>query len=90
MSETITPTEKIQNESKEKILTSTTNEPFNLFIDINSNPEHENKLNVNGNAGLLGDILVQLCEDNENLILMFEIAVENFYLKYPEKRENFY
>lgn len=61
-----------------------------LFIDVDSDEPGKSSIHIEGNAGVLADVLVQLFEhqNNKGVVSIFEIAVEEYYKKHPEQKES--
>jgi hypothetical protein len=73
------PTEQKPEEKKPQV---------RIFMDISSDPTYNNKVDIRGNHGVLTDVLRQVFEfpGNEDLAGLFDAAVEEYYVKFPEKR----
>lgn len=73
---------EVQNQNQD------TEESVRILFDISSDKDHSNKVQVEGNQGVIINVLVQVFEypGNHDLAELFFLASEEYYSKYPDRR----
>jgi hypothetical protein len=59
-----------------------------ILIDVSSEPGYQHNVHVEGNQGVIIDIIHQIFENPETecLVEIFDNALEEYYQKHPDKR----